>query len=181
MSIARKLKHELTTVAWLTLYFGSWLGALVLLKYLLLAEYQIAFGGFSVALVGALVLAKVVIVLEYVSLGAWVQARPAWVDVGLRTALYAFGVFVLLLFEKAFEGRHEYDGFGASLMGVFQHADAIHVWLNTICLSAALLSYNMLSVIRKRLGKGALLQMFLTPLPKNSEVSGKSYSQQSGQ
>ena len=168
MSITQKLKHEIAAVITLTLYFGCWLGILVLLKYLLLAEYHIAFSGLSVALVGALVLAKVVLVLDHGSLGAWVRAQPAWVDVVLRTAMYAFGVFVLLLLEKAFEGRHEHDSFGASLVAVFQQANAIHVWLNTLCLSAALLSYNMLSVVRRRLGKGALLRMFLTPLPKDS-------------
>jgi hypothetical protein len=169
MSMAQKLKHEIVAVVWLTFYFGCWLGALVLLKYLLLAEYQIAFYGLSVALLGALVLAKVVLVLEHVPLGAWVQARPAWVDVVLRTTLHSFGVFVLLLLEKAFEVRHEHDGFGVSLIAVFQHADMHHVWLNTICLSGALLSYNMLSVVRKRLGKGTLLRIFLTPLPEGSE------------
>jgi hypothetical protein len=168
MSLAQKLKHEIVAVIALTLYFGCWLGVLVLIKYLLLAEYHIAFHHFSVALVGALVLAKVVLVLEHVTLGAWVRAQPAWVDVILRTALYAFGVFVLLLLEKVFEGRHEHDGFSASLIAQFQQADAIHVWLNTLCLSAALLSYNMLSVVRKHLGKGALLRMFLTPLPEES-------------
>ena len=176
MSIAQKLKHEFAAVAWLTFYFGCWLGALVLLKYLLLTEYQIAFHHFSVALIGALVLAKVVLVLEHVSLGAWVRAQPAWVDVVLRTALYSFGVFIVLLLEKTFEGRHEHDSFSASLMAVFQQADAIHVWLNTICLSAALLSYNMLSVVRKRLGKGALLRMFLTPLPEGSGESSPNNS-----
>ena len=166
MSITQKLKHEIAAVISLTFYFACWLGALVLLKYLILSEYQIAFSGFSVALIGALVLAKVVLVLEYVPLGAWVQTRPAWLAVVLRTALYTLGVFVVLLLEKAFEGRHEYDGFGASLNAVFQHADISHAWLNTLCLSAALLSYNILSVVRKRLGKGALLQMFLMPLPE---------------
>ena len=166
MSIAQKLKHELASVISLTLYFGCWLGILVLFKYLLLTEYQIAFTGASVALVGALVLAKVVLVLEYVSLGAWVRAQPAWVDVVLRTVLYSFGVFILLLLEKAFEGRHEYGGFDAALSAVFQHAVGTHVVLNTLCVTAALLSYNMLSVVRKRLGKGALLRMFNSPLPK---------------
>lgn len=173
MGYAQKLQHEAKAVIALTLYFGCWLGVLVLIKYLILAEYQIAFNQYSVAVVGALVLAKVVLVLEYVPLGPWVRDRPAWVDVVLRTTLHAFGVFVVLLLEKAFEARHEYGGFGASLISVFQQADAKHVWLNTICLSAALLSYNMLSVVRKRLGKGALLQMFLTPLPHDSEMSGK--------
>ena len=85
MSIAQKLKHEVVTVFSLTLYFGCWLGVFVLIKYLLLAEYQVSFSGFSIALFGALVLAKVVLVLEYVPLGAWVEARAAWVDVLLRT------------------------------------------------------------------------------------------------
>ena len=93
MSIAQKLKHEMVAVLWLTLYFGCWLGVLVLIKYLILAEYQVDYSGFSIALVGALVLAKVVLVLEYVPMGAWVEARAAWVDVLLRTILYIFGVF----------------------------------------------------------------------------------------
>lgn len=169
MSFAQNLKHEILAVLSLTLYFGCWLGVLVLLKALILAEYQIAFHQLSVALVGALVLAKVVLVLEHVSLGDWVRAQPAWVDVILRTALYSFGVFVVLVIEKAFEGRAEHGGFGASLVALFEQANAAHVWLNTLCLSGALLSYNMLSVIRRHLGKGALLRMFLTPSPK-SEV-----------
>lgn len=165
MNIKQRLKHEIAAMAWLTLYFGCWLGALVLLKYLVLAEYSIAFHGLSVALVGALVLAKVVLLLEYIPLGPWVMARPAWVDVVFRTALYALGLLVVLLLEKAFESRHDYGSVSASLLAVLQHTDVKHVWLNTICLSAALLSYNMLSVVHKRLGKGALLQMFMTPLP----------------
>lgn len=171
MSFAHKLKHEIVAVLSLTIYFGCWLGALVLLKYLLLTEYQIAFNDLSVALVGALVLAKVVLVLEHVSLGSWVHAQPAWVYVVLRTALYSFGVFILLWLEKAFEGRHEHDSFAASLIAVFYQADAIHVLLNTLCLSAALLSYNMLAVVRMHLGNGALLRMFLTSLPQESDQS----------
>lgn len=173
MGIAQKLKQEITAVGVVTLYFGCWLGALVLLKYLILAEYHIAFHGVSIALVGALLLAKVVLVLEHIPLGAWVQPRPAWVIVVLRTALYSFGVFVVLLFEKAFKGRHEYDSFSASLVALFDHPDMNHVWATTICLSAGLLSYNMLTVIRKRLGNGVLLRLFLKPLPDDSEAGSK--------
>ncbi len=75
----------------------------VTLKQLVIAEYQIAFSGSSMALFGALILTKVVIVLEHVSHRAWVQRRPAWADVVLRTALYAFDVLLVLLLEKTFE------------------------------------------------------------------------------
>jgi len=120
MSLQQKLKHELKAVGVAALFFGTWIAALLVLKDLLLNEYHIAFHGWSVALVGALILSKVVLVLEHVSLGAWVQARPAWVDLVLRTALYAFGVFVVLVFEKAFEGRHEHGGFAGALTAGFK-------------------------------------------------------------
>lgn len=147
------------------LFFGSWITVLLVLKDLLLAEYDIAFHGWSVALVGALVLSKVVLVLEHLPLGAWIGGRPAWVDVTARTLLYGLGVLVVLLLEKAFEGRHEYGGFGASMKSVFQHAEIHHVWVNTICLTGALLTFNALSVVRRHLGEGGLRRLFLQPLP----------------
>jgi hypothetical protein len=172
MSLRQKLMDEIRAVTLATLYFGTWIGVLVFLKTLALAEYRIAFRGLSLVLVGALVLAKVVLVLEHVSLGAWIRTRPALVDVILRTALYALGVLVVLLLEKAFEGRHEHGGFGASLMAVFQHAEVHHVWVNTVCLSGALLGYNMLSVVRRHLGEGGLLRLLLSPLPEQAKESG---------
>ncbi|MEN8132449.1 MAG: hypothetical protein ABFS45_20170 [Pseudomonadota bacterium] len=168
MSIIQNLKREFLELTYVTSYFVCWLGVLILLKHLILAEYKIEFYGMPLAVLGALILAKVVLVLKHVSLGAWIHAQPAWVDVVLRTALYTFGVFVALLIEKTFEARHEYDGFIPALNALFQQADMNHIWINTICLSGALLSYNMLAVVSRCLGKGALLRMFLMPLPKKT-------------
>ena len=77
MSFKQKLKDEAKAVVIAALYFGCWIAALLLIK--------------------TLVLSKVVLVLEHVSLGAWVRARPAWVDVVLRTVMYSMGVTVVLV------------------------------------------------------------------------------------
>ena len=100
MSFATKLREEIRSVLIATLYFGCWILALMVIKWLVLAEYAIAFRGWSMALVGALVLAKVVLVLEHVSLGDWVRRQPAWVGVVLRTAFYTLGVALVLILEK---------------------------------------------------------------------------------
>jgi hypothetical protein len=55
-----------------TLFFAAWLGMFMGLKILILEGYQIRFGSASAVLIGALVLAKVVLILEHVPLGAWV-------------------------------------------------------------------------------------------------------------
>ena len=92
------------------------------------------------------------------------RARPAWVDVVLRTAMYTLGVAVVLVLEKGFENRHEHGGFGPALRFLFQQTDVHHVWANTLCLSGALLGYNALSVVQRHLGKGSLIRIFMSPL-----------------
>jgi hypothetical protein len=162
MSIQEKIKHELKAVVLVTLFFAAWLGVFMGLKILILDEYHIQFGGLSKVLVGSLVLAKVVLILEHVSLGAWLRNQPVIADVIVRTLLYALGTLIVILLEKAFESRHEQGGFGPALMGVFQHRDMPHVWANTICVTAALLFYNLLSALNHHLGTGGLARVFLS-------------------
>jgi hypothetical protein len=163
MSIQEKLKHELKSVILVTLFFAAWIGVFMGLKVLILEDYQIRFGSFSAVMIGALILAKVVLILEHVPLGAWLRNKPVLVDVVLRTLLYASGTLVVMLLEKAFESRHEQGGFGPALMKVFQHRDMPHVWANTICLSGALLFYNLLSALERHFGTGGLAGVFLSP------------------
>lgn len=162
MSIQEKLKHELKAVILVTLFFAAWLGIFMGLKILILDGYQIRFGSVSAVLIGALILAKVVLILEHVPLGGWVKKQPVLVDVILRTVLYTFGTFVVMLLEKAFESRHEQGGFLSALMNVFQHRDMPHIWANAICVTGALLFFNLLSALNHHLGSGGLARVFLT-------------------
>lgn len=164
MSIQGKLKHELRAVILVTLFFAAWLGILMALKVLILEDYQIRLGGFSVVLIGALILAKVVLIMEHVPLGAWLRDKPVLVDVLLRTFLYAAATVVVMLLEKAFESRHEQGGFGPALMNVLQHRDMPHVWANAICVSGALLFYNLLSALNRHLETGGIAGVFLSPM-----------------
>jgi len=165
MSVWQRLVHEIKTVGLVAFYFGCWLGALIAIKQLVLAEYHIEFQGMSMALIGALVLSKVVLVLQYCPLGTWVRARPAWVDILLRTVLYSFGVIAVLLLEKGLEGRHEHGGIGPALAALAQHADIYHIWANAIAIGGALLVYNVFAAVRKHLGEGGLVRMLGRPLP----------------
>lgn len=165
MSAAAKLKEEARSVGLYTLFFGTWFSVFMLLKSLILAEYEIKAASFSAVLVGALILAKVVLLLEHVSLGAWIRGRPAWVDLVVRTVVYFIGVLVVLLLEKAFDVRHEHGGVLAALARLLRHADVYRVVADAIAAGGALLAFNALSVIRQNLGAGALRRIFRMPLP----------------
>jgi hypothetical protein len=170
MRVQQRIKQEIKELVVAAIYFGCWIGALLSIKFLILAEYRIAFTGWSIVFVGALILSKVVLLLEHVSLGAWVRAQPAWVEVILRTILYTLGAALVLIIEKGIEGRHEYGGIFQALQRMYQHENLHHVWANTICISGALLGYNMLSVIQRSLGEGALLGIFRSPLAEKTEA-----------
>ena len=64
MSIPVRLKQELKTLNLVFLYFACWLGVLLLVKQLVLAEYHIRFAGISSALIGARSLAIVFFLLR---------------------------------------------------------------------------------------------------------------------
>ena len=167
MSAMEKIRQEVTAIALTTAYFAAWFTAILGIKALILAEYQIPFHRYSMAFVGALVAAKVVLVLERVPLGTW----PAWIDVCIRTVLYGVGVVVVLLLEKAIEGRNEHGGVWPALRQVFHHADIHHVWATTIGIGGALLVFNALSALRGHVGDRALMRMLRTPVPRQERRS----------
>ena len=138
---------------------------LMVLKWLILAEYNIEFRNVSIALVGALIVAKVVLVLERVPLEARFRDRAALTHVAVRTGLYGIGILLVLLLEKAFEVRVEYGGLVPALAQVIRHQDIPHVLAAAIGVTAALLIFNLMFVIRQHLGKRGLLGIFLLPLP----------------
>jgi hypothetical protein len=105
------LLHEIKVVWLFTVYFGLCFALLMLLKRLVLSQYEIGFRGLGLAVLAALLVAKVLAVLEKVPLGQWVRRRPAAIDVVVRTVLYTLGVFLVLVIEKGFKGRDEAGGF----------------------------------------------------------------------
>ncbi len=113
---------------------------------MILTEYKVEFSGISKAIIGALILAKVVLVIDLIPLSKWTRQHPAIYFIFFRTLFNIVAVFILLLLEKAFEARHEYGGFGSSLSQVFQHRDVYHVWANVTVVSIAVFWFNVIFV-----------------------------------
>src|SRR5207245_9369352 len=76
MSVWQRVTSEIKTIGLVTLYFAICFGVMIFLKRLVLAEHQIEFRGLSIAIVGALIVAKVVAVMEHVPLGRRSSLSP---------------------------------------------------------------------------------------------------------
>lgn len=164
MSIGAKILKELKSLSIIALYFLAWFGALMILKVLMLHEYKLEFYGATMVIVGALVAAKAVLLLENVPLTGS-KPNPAIVEVLLRTILYMVGVFIILVLEKSIEARHEYGGFVPAFKGLAGSADHYHIWVNIICMFGAIFFFNLGSVVRAYLGESSIWKMLLSPIP----------------
>ena len=161
----QKAVKEIKSILGVTLYFALWFGVLMFLKQWMLADYNIAFRGLSIALISSLVMAKVVLLMDLIKFGKWVEKQPAIVDVVLRTMLYSLGVMIVFLLEKAFESRHEEGGFGNAIAHVFHHRDIYKVWAGTLVIGISLFFFNVYSIIKKRYANHEIAKLlFKTPL-----------------
>lgn len=161
-----RIVEELKSILLTSLYFLCWFGSLMLIKVLLLSEYQIDVTSYAIVIIGALVVAKVVLVLEYVPL-SFVRNKPAWIEVLSRSILYIAGVTLIMVLEKSFEARHEYGGVIGAFKNLSKHIDIYHLWLNVFCVFVALLFFNIWSVVKKHYGEGIFRKLMSVPVPEN--------------
>jgi hypothetical protein len=161
----QKVIKELKSIAWVSLYFFVWFAVLMFLKKMILKDYNIEFSGISIAVISALVMAKVVLLLELIKPITWVKRQPAIVDVLIRTFLYSIGVLIVQVMEKGFELRHEEGGFINAMTNIFQHPDMNKVWAGTLIIGISLFFYNVYAVLKPYLrGNKFVKILFNTPL-----------------
>jgi hypothetical protein len=165
MFVIKSIIKELKTILRTAAYFATVFLLMMVMKKLYLEDYDIEFTGISQALIGALILSKVVILMDLISLGSQVQHQPPFVDTCLRTVLYTSGVWIVVILEKLFERRHDAGGIGDSISYLFGHRDIYHVWATTIGIGFSIFIYNAFAVVQRRLGRHGLAKLFFhTPL-----------------
>jgi hypothetical protein len=165
MKILKKILEEIKIILRTAIYFAIVFILMMVMKKLYLEDYNIEFTGLSQAIIGALVMAKVIILMQLISLGSWVQRQPPVVDVTIRTLLYTLGVLITIILEKAFEDRHKVDNYGDAISYVLNHRDIYHVWATTIGAAGSIFVYNAFSIVQKTMGKKGLAKLFFsTPL-----------------
>ena len=103
MKFLRWLKKELLEVIPVTLFFFVGFGLVLMLVKLILAQYSIPFSVLSRAMIAALIVGKVVLVLEKVRLEGRFPRAPGWVLVAIKTAFYGSGAVVAAFIERLIE------------------------------------------------------------------------------
>jgi hypothetical protein len=163
MSIQKKIIKEVRLILRTATYFAIVFVVMMVMKKLYLEDYHIEFTGLSQALIGALIMSKVIILMDLIKPPNWVLNQPPIADVILRTIMYTVGVAIVIILEKAFERRHEPGSYGDAIKYIFSHRDIYHVWATTIGVSSSIFIYLAFSILQRMLGKNALTAFFILP------------------
>lgn len=156
----QSLKRELKKIGSLALFFFIGFGYILLLMKLFLKEYSISTYVLSKALVGSLIAAKAVVLME---MSPWIerfQGSARYVSVLYKTFVYTSAVLIIGLIERLIDGYLKTK----SILGAietFIHSEHFYPFLATIlCIAVVFLIHNIFKEIDTYLGKGNLLKFF---------------------
>lgn len=156
------LKKEVKELAVLFLYFAFYFGIFIVLKKLILAHYNISFYGFGAAMVGALIAAKAVLVIESTSLSKPFHASAPYLKVLYDTLVFTTLALIFLYLEKSLELLHKEGTFRLAFLTA-SHEDDLYDFCAKVGWGGfSFLGYSVFAAINRHLGSGKLWRFFFT-------------------
>ena len=162
MSFLQKLKKEIIEILLVTAYFLLCFGVLIFIKKLTLAQVDVEYYGFSAALVGALVMSKVVIILDKTRIGKIYIRQALYKNVLIKSIIYTFVVSFILFLENLIHTLLEGETFVEAIKTIASHRDPLQFRLILIASFLSLASYNVIIAIRDSMDHGELTKLFFT-------------------
>lgn len=153
------LKHELKEVGLVTLYFLFCFGIILTLKKLFLADYQIEFHALSATVIGALVAAKVVVIMDHARAGSRFDASRPLAAVAYKTLVYGAAGAVVVFAEELFHAYRATGGLEVAFAELWTHLDKNVILAKVICVTLTFAGYHLYAEIDRRLGEGTLRRL----------------------
>ena len=166
--IGKWLRNEAAEARSIFLFFlFGFLFQLLIIK-LVLAEFSIPMFAISKALLGAILAAKAVLILDTTSLAQKLERYPRAIAVAVKTILYGTGTLMLGYLERLIEALFHTGSFDGAIRSVTEQTnlDRFFAWILGISLVFAL--YFVWSEIGEQMGQGALWALFFGPPPGRS-------------
>jgi len=151
-------------------FFITFLLIAVMFK-LFVAEYAIEFSAFTKAAVAALILGKVVPLLDWAQSGYRFDGYRRIVVVAGKTFVYALVVTVLGIGERIFKAYREAGSLGDAVSRLIANANVDRFMGLVMAISLVVFMYLVMQEIERAMGKGALFRLFFKR-PKPDRLPG---------
>jgi TRAP-type C4-dicarboxylate transport system permease small subunit len=156
------LKREIKKLAALSLFFLIGFGYILLIMKLFLKEYSINTYVLTKAIVGALIAAKSVMIMDVTPLlNRFENSAPRYVSVLYKTAIYTLAVLIIGGIEHLWHAYHRTHEIASAFESFIDSEHFYRLLAVTLCISIVFLFHNIFAEIDSYLGRGSLRKFFL--------------------
>jgi hypothetical protein len=156
------LKHELKKIGFLSLFFFLSFGYILLIVKLFLKEYSIDSYVFGKAILGAIIAAKTVAILDAMLKLDRLQHLPRYISVLCRTFIYTLVALMIGSIEGFIEAYRGTKAISTAITKFLSTESFYHILAVTLCLAVVFFLHNLWQEIDHYLGKGTLSKFFLS-------------------
>jgi hypothetical protein len=139
------------------------------MKKSLLDDYDVNFYIVSTALVGSLIIAKVVLIFDLLPLTKKTDALLNIYRVFLRSLIYIFGYVIFTFLEHLIKGLFDGESYSQALKTTVHHLFSPAFITTFIGVFIAFLFFNTFWIIRASIGTTALYNMFFKKVTDDHE------------
>lgn len=158
--LLEKFKEEVRAVIPPTIFFIIAIGLLIFTKRLMLKQYGIDFSDFGAAIVGGLVIGKVVLVVDHLPFVNKFPNRALIYNVVWKTVIYVLAAFLVRLAEHLIPLIIETGSVRQAFAQVIDEVVWPQFWIIYLWLSVLLFIYCTLRELVRVIGKDEVLKLF---------------------
>jgi len=173
-AVARWATGEFLEILPAVLFFFIALMVILALLKLFISQYSIEFYAFSRAAVGALIMGKVVLLMDWAESGRRTSTYPRIAVIASKTFIYGFAVIALGMGERLFHSYRRTGDFRDAASLVIANANLDRFLGCVLLISLVVSAYLTMEEINRAMGKGALFTLFFKPprpTPEKGDIS----------
>jgi fumarate reductase subunit D len=159
-SVARRAAGEFLAILPAVLFFFIALMVVLVMLKLFISEYSIEFYAFSKAAIGALILGKVVLLMDWAESGHRASTFPRAAVIAFKTLIYGLAVLALGIGERVFHSYRRAGDFPDAFRIVIANANLARFLGCVLLISLLVSAYLAMKEISRAMGKGALFSLF---------------------
>ena len=160
-NIVHTIKHQFQEAIIPAIFFFIVFNLLILTKTLILKAYAVTPTSMAVAIVGAIIVAKVILIADKLPFIKVFSDKPLIFSVLWKTMIYGVMGFVFRCIEELIPLLSKHEGFGAAVEHFISGVSWPQFWALQIWLMLALVFFNSVSELDKYFGAGSMRKAFL--------------------
>lgn len=162
-AVLRFVAHELRKAAPAFLFFVAVFGISRVTLAMMLEEHHLTLGGTAVAVIGALIVAKAVLVVDALPFANAFATRALVYSVLWKSALYWLITLAFRYLEEIVRLARQRGGFLAANERLFEEISWPHFWAVQLWIAIAVLAYSLAREMTHAIGRDQVRRILFDP------------------